>query len=441
MLKMQQDLSKTFMAVLALPATALGFALSIQISALSWILLTQYNLEVHDIGLVWAAGPITGIFGQVIIGALSDRVWLWNGRRRPFIVVGGTIAALMLLALPNIGVISDSLGIDGILAVALVVVLSLDFAINVGFNPTRSIIADVTPEGDDRTRGYAWMQTVSGTFGVIALAIGAIWDNYVLIYVGIIVVLLFSIIPPFFIEEPKTLEADDAAAGAPKSSFADVLMNIQPLWGFLIYDMYAMGLRILGIEHDHWYAEIVCGIVTVFFIIKTLLEKESGDESKSDHLVGFRKVLAAHSFSWIGIHTTLVFLPIYLTALMTGVSAMKIGRVKTHTLALAVMTVGYVAMFLLGDSPVTIYVLMAVIGVGWASIISLPFAIFSQKADAAEMGLFMGLFNLSIVLPQLVVSLGISLAVSRADDKGIIFAISAIALALSTIAWTRVRED
>jgi Na+/melibiose symporter-like transporter len=203
MLKMQQDLSKTFMAVLALPATALGFALSIQISALSWILLTQYNLEVHDIGLVWAAGPITGIFGQVIIGALSDRVWLWNGRRRPFIVVGGTIAALMLLALPNIGVISDSLGIDGILAVALVVVLSLDFAINVGFNPTRSIIADVTPEGDDRTRGYAWMQTVSGTFGVIALAIGAIWDNYVLIYVGIIVVLLFSIIPPFFIEEVR----------------------------------------------------------------------------------------------------------------------------------------------------------------------------------------------------------------------------------------------
>ena len=145
MLKMQRDLNKTFMAVLALPATALGFALSVQISALSWILLTQYNLEVHDIGLVWAAGPITGIFGQVIIGALSDRVWLWNGRRRPFIVVGGTIAALMLLALPNIGVISDSLGIDGILAVALVVVLSLDFAINVGFNPTRSIIAHPTP--------------------------------------------------------------------------------------------------------------------------------------------------------------------------------------------------------------------------------------------------------------------------------------------------------
>ena len=115
MLKMQQDLSKTFLAILALPATALGFALSVQISALSWILLTQYNLDVHDIGLVWAAGPIAGIFGQVIIGALSDRVWMWNGRRRPFILIGGTVAALTLLALPNIDVISRAMGFEAIL--------------------------------------------------------------------------------------------------------------------------------------------------------------------------------------------------------------------------------------------------------------------------------------------------------------------------------------
>ena len=147
MLKMQQDLNKTFMVILALPATALGFALSVQIAALTWILSTRYNLDIHDIGLVWAAGPIAGIFGQVIIGAWSDRVWLWNGRRKPFILVGGTIAALTLLALPNIGIISSALGFDGVLGVALVVVLSLDFAINVGFNPTRSVIADVTPEG------------------------------------------------------------------------------------------------------------------------------------------------------------------------------------------------------------------------------------------------------------------------------------------------------
>jgi Na+/melibiose symporter-like transporter len=93
MLKIQQRLAPSFYALLSLPSTAMGFALSVQISALSWILSTKYGLAIHEIGLVWAAGPIAGIFGQVIIGLISDNVWFWGGRRRPFIVVGGTLAA------------------------------------------------------------------------------------------------------------------------------------------------------------------------------------------------------------------------------------------------------------------------------------------------------------------------------------------------------------
>lgn len=465
MLPMQKTLTKPFFATLALPATALGFALSTQIAALSWILTTKYGLAVHDIGLVWAAGPIAGIFGQVIIGAWSDRVWLWGGRRKPFILIGGTVAALALLALPNIDVISASLGFEALVGVALVVVLSLDFAINVGFNPTRSIIADVTPEGVDRTKGYTWMQTMSGTFSVGAYAIGAFLNNYILIYVAAALVLAFSILPPLFIEEPETIEADEESQSAGKTSFIGMLRAIQPLWGFLVYDIYAMTLRILGIEHEHYYAEIVCGALTIVLITRTLATRAT------DEGAGFRKVLAAHSFSWIGIHTTFVFLVIYLkdaipnlgdielgqTASMSflilnAVGAVlplfvleplteRIGRVKTHAGALAIMTLGYILMYFQGSTIGMLYVLMAVIGIGWASIISLPFAIMSQQAEKTEMGLYMGLFNLSVVLPQLVVSLGISLAVSRAENPNIIFIISAVALALSTLAWMRVQEE
>lgn len=473
MLAMQKKLSNTFFAILALPASGLGFALSVQISALSWILTTQYGLDIHDIGLVWAAGPIAGIFGQVIIGAWSDRVWVWGGRRRPFILVGGTIAALTLLALPNIDIISAALGLDGILGIALIVVLSLDFAINVGFNPTRAIIADVTPAGVDRTKGYTWMQGVSGSFGVLAYAIGAIWDNYVLIYVAVVIVLLFSLIPPFLVEEPRTMEHHTADADAPreKTTFIGMLLAIQPLWGFLIYDAYAMTLRLLGVEHDHYYAEIISGILTIVFVVRALAARESGEHSATDHLIAFRQVLAAHSFSWIGVQTMFVFIVIYLQSVLTGLSEIdvgrvnsmgllilsavgaalpvivleplteRIGRIRTHVLSLAVMTVGYVGLYLAGDSAMALYLLMAVVGVGWAAIVSLPFAIFSQKVDMAEMGLYMGLFNLSIVLPQLVVSLGISLLISRSDDLSIIFLVSAIAMAVSTLAWTRVRED
>lgn len=464
MLPMQRELNRTFFAVLALPATAMGFALSVQIAALSWILTTQYGLDVHDIGLVWAAGPLAGIFGQVLIGAWSDRVWVWRGRRRPFILVGGTIAALALLALPNIDVISPALGVEGLLGVAIVIVLTLDFAINVSFNPTRSIIADVTPEGVDRTKGFSWMQTMSGTFSVGAYAIGWFFDNYVLIYTGVIVVFLFSILPPLFVEEPEIVEAETNAHER-KLSIPDMLQAIQPLWGFLIYDVYAMTLRIAGIEPEHYYAEIVCGALTIALIVKSLLDRSPG------RFTGFRQVLAAHSFSWIGIHTTLVFLVIFLKdvlpdlddinlgrattlsyGVLNAVAAIlpvfvleplteKIGRVRTHAGCLAIMAAGYVMMYLFGYSQMTILLFMAVLGIGWASIISLPFAIISQKADKSEMGLYMGLFNLSVVLPQLVVSLGISLAISRAENPNIIWVISAVAITLSAIAWTRVRDE
>ena len=105
MLAIQKNMSKSFYMLLSLPATAMGFALSVQISALSWILTTQYGLDIHEVGLVWAAGPIAGILGQVIVGIISDNVWFWNGRRRPFILIGGVLAGMMLLALPNIDIV------------------------------------------------------------------------------------------------------------------------------------------------------------------------------------------------------------------------------------------------------------------------------------------------------------------------------------------------
>jgi len=469
----QKNLSNSFFAILSLPATAMGFALSVQISALSWILSTKYHLAIDEIGLVWAAGPIAGIFGQVIIGTISDKVWFWNGRRRPFIIIGGLLASMMLLALPNIDVITAALGMKGILGVAIVVVLSLDIAINVGFNPTRSIIADVTPEGNDRTRGFTWMQSVSGTISVGAYAIGAIFDNIVLIYVGAVLVLLFTLFPPLLVEEPKNIgvKEEDNRDKPASGSIRQMLMSIQPLWGFLIYDIYAMGLRLAGIRFEHYYAEIVCGVFTIVLVIKSLTAKEHGLEPEAASGVGFRKVLSAHSFSWVGIHTTFVFMFIYIQDAMTQLDgtqagrvttlaflvlnavaavlpvlvlapvARVIGRVKTHAASLAIMVIGYIGLLFFGTTPGAVYILMAVLGVGWASMVSLPFAIMSQKADQAQMGLFMGLFNLSVVLPQLIVSLGVSLAVSRAEDKSIIFVISAIALALSAVSWLLVSDD
>jgi len=473
MREFQRQRNNLFFVLLSLPATGMGFALSVQLSALSWILATRYHLEIDDIGLVWAAGPLAGILGQVIIGLVSDRVWLLNGRRRPFILAGGLLAVPMLLALPHLDAIAAGLGTGGILGVAIAVALSLDLAINVSFNPTRSIIADVTTEGDERTKGYTWMQSISGTFGVLAYAVGAVFDNYVLIYSGAAVVLACSILPILLIEEPRQLEpeksvpADEAPARSRDSLWA-ILLAIRPLWGFLVYDVYAMGRRLVGVEPTGYAAEIACGLVTVLLVFQALLEKP---QAARDGLAGFRKVLAAHSFSWVGIFTTLVYLVSFLQHRLQGLSdielgrvgstaflvlnavgallpalvlmpvARRIGRIATHAACLGLMTAGYVALCIWNSTALEVYLLMAVVGIGWGSIVSLPFSIMSVTVPQSRMGLYMGLFNLSVVLPQLVVTLGIGLLVSRAPDKGVIFLVSAISMALSTLAWTLVREQ
>ena len=407
MLQMQKKLSNSFYSILSLPSTAMGFALSIQIAALSWLMRTKYNLDLHEIGFVWAAGPLAGIIGQPIVGLISDKVWFWKGRRRPFILIGGTIAALMLFALPNIDKISGFFGVSNIIIVAVFVALTLDLAINVSFNPTRAIIADVTPEGVPRTKGYTWMQTISGSFGVLAYALGAIFGNYFLIFFGVFLVLAFSLIPMFFIEEPRDLQT-------------------------------------------------------------ALAENEP--ESKTDWNQ-FSKLLLAHSFSWIGVQTMFVYMIGYveqklnpLTSDETGqilsisfliLSAVgailpvfvlepiteKIGRVKTHLSCVAVMSLAYLGIVLMGTSSLIVWILMAVAGVGWAAIVSLPFAIMSEKVNKNRMGLFMGIFNLSVVLPQLFVSLVLGTFVQNAGDKNIIFIISAVSLAVSALLWLMVHDS
>jgi hypothetical protein len=282
--------------------------------------------------------------------------------------------------------------------------------------------------------------------------------------------LLFSVVPTIFITEPRELQADSTenTTADRQDSFLNMLVAIRPLWGFLVYDIYAMARRLSGVEPDTYYAEIACAAITGVLVVQTLLEKSG---QAKDGLSGFRKVIAAHSFSWIGIQTTFVFLFAFLQqklpllsdiemgrvgsmsflvlnavgallpALVLMPMALRIGRIKTHTICLGIMTLGYIGLYGYGSSPLHIYVLMGVLGIGWAAIVSLPFAIVSQKVSEARMGLYMGLFNLSVVLPQLVVSLGVALMISRAPDKDIIFAVSAVSLALSTLAWSFVRED
>lgn len=473
MLPMQARMTRPFLLLLSLPATAMGFALAVQISVLSWLLLNRYGLRIEDIGYVWAAGPLAGIFGQVIVGIVSDGVWLWGGRRRAFILVGSVIAALMILALPNIDVIAGLFGAGALVSVATGVALALDLAINVSFNPTRSIITDVTREGPERTRGYTWMQTVSGLFGVLAFGIGATLGNYVLIYFAAGLVLAFSILPALLIEEPRTLgggrgiEALGTGDGRPRRGIVMVLL---PLWAFLAYDVYGMARRLSGADVGGWIGVLACLAATLVVLVPTLTARDRGEAFVREDLVEFRKVLAAHAFSWIGVQSLFVYMIAFVRGRFPALSAeaggsvlaisfltlnavgglapalllepltRRYGQVLVHVGCLVTMAAGFALVYALGYSIVVVYACMALMGLGWAAIVSLPFAIMSTRVDRARVGYYMGIFNLSVVIPQLFVSLGLGAVIGQAKDPGLVFLIGASSLALSAVCWLFVRR-
>ena len=412
----QKKLTNGFFALISLPSTAMGFALSIQISALSWLLTTQFHLDIHQVGIVWAAGPLAGIVGQVVIGLISDKVWFWGGRRRPFILIGGALAALMLFALPNIAALDHALGLGNLLLVATAVALTLDLAINISFNPTRSVIADVTPEGEARTKGYTWMQTISGFFGVMAYVIGAVAGNFVLIYAGVFIVFLFSVVPILFVTEVRELKPEpgeeEKSSGAKEST----------QWGQLF--------RIYGAHAFSWI-----GVQTMFVYIIAFIQQKM--PLSADPATAAQEAGRIISISFAILNTVGFLLP----APVLEPLSKRFGRVRVHMGAVAIMAIGYAGIVAGGTTPFTLYLLMAVLGVGWASIVSLPFAIMTEKVVKSRMGFFMGIFNLSVVLPQLFVSLILGRVIMDAPDKSIIFLISGATLAVSSLVWILVKES
>jgi MFS family permease len=412
MLDMQKRLSNAFYAIIGLPSTAMGFALCIQISALSWLLSTKYQLDIHEIGIVWAAGPTAGILGQVIIGLISDKTWLWGGRRRPFIMIGGTLAALAVFMLPRIDSVSRLLGISNLVVVAVIVALMLDLSINISFNPTRSLIADVTPDGDARTKGFTWMQTISGFWGVTAYLIGAFIDNYALISIGVVIVFVFSVVPMFFVTEPRELGVE---AGVPVAA-------TPTQWGQLWRIYVAHGFSWIGVQAMFVY---IIAFISQHIVPAGLPVAEAN--AQSGHIISI-------SFAIMNV------VGFVLPAAVLAPLALRIGRVRTQVACIAIMAVGYFMIATTARSPLALYVLMGVVGIGWSAVVSLPFAIMSEKVDKSRMGFFMGLFNLSVVLPQLF-STVVGYVLHGAADKSVLFMICGSCLAASAVLWMLVSDS
>ena len=490
MLAIQKKLTNTFYALISLPATAVGFCLSTQVAALSWILNTKYNLHIEDVALVWLAGPLSGIIAQPIVGMMSDTSWFLGGRRKPYIIIGGILGAAMLIVLPQLDIISKSTGFS-IFSVAIVISLFLDMSINITFNPARAIIADLTPVGIERTKGYSWMQVVSGTFGIGAYFVSVVFGNMALVYFAAVVVLLFSIVPVLFVKEPRVLPTVATVTFEVKSNsfFLDGFKILFPLYGFIAFALFVViNKMMLNGEWDYMQTKFmyVCLITTVILGVFTIWEGKQQPSDEND----FKKILLAHSFSWLGIQSMFVmsyffikekmltvldtstvwanvfskffsgteqtsestagnilslgflllnFVGAFLPVLLLEPLSKKVGKVKIYRVAISCMTVGYLLLYIAGTKEIIFYLGMIICGIGWSAVISIVFAIMTEKVNSNKMGMFMGLFNFSLVLPAMMTP-GISKLVNDAGDYSILFLVSAICLLLSLVCWLFVNE-
>jgi MFS family permease len=485
MLNIQKKLSPSFYAILAFPATAVGFALSTQIAALSWILSKKYGLDIHEVAFVWLAGPVAGIFGQVIVGLISDNVWFMGGRRRPFIIIGGVVSSIAFLSLPYIQEISNITGITDIVIIASVIALFLDLSVNVTFNPARSIIADLTPEGKRRTAGYVWMQIVSGFFGVFAYFLSMLLGNETLLYIAAVLVFVMAVFPVLFIEETKTEKSkkDNSSDGY---GVWQIIREIYPLYGFLVFGVYSVFNHFF-----EWHSQVHNSILVlslIYSVIIGIVIILKGLKNPSDKNE-FQKIMLAHSFTWVAFQSMFIMSGFFIedrilpnlelsgivanwfAEKLTGnvqtadssigniVSlgflilnfigaifplalqsiAKKIGRVRTYVLALSFSAVGYFYIAFLGRVETDFYFGMLLAGIGWSAVISIVFAIMSERVNPLKMGLFMGVFNLAVVLPQMM-SNGVANVIKQTNNYQLLYIFCGLFITTSVIFWIFVKE-
>ena len=213
------------------------------------------------------------------------------------------------------------------------------------------------------------------------------------------------------------------------------------------------------------YVEFICLVILIITSIMVLTNALRIPKNAND----YQKILLAHAFTWVGVQTMFIYAFFFLTnkmelgeaagkvnslaffilslisailpAFVLNPIAKKIGMVRTHLIAIFIMAVGYSGIFIFATSVPVYYLFIAIAGIGWGSVVSLPFAIMSERVDQTKMGLYMGIFNLSVVLPQMVASFKMGEIINHSADKGVVFLICGVTLFISGVLWLFVKND
>ena len=373
----------------------------------------------HDIPMLWIAAPLTGLLVQPIIGYLSDRTWhaKW-GRRRPFFLIGAVLSSITLFFVPHSSALWMAAGGLWI----------LDASINISMEPFRALVADKLPDSQ-RSYGFV-MQTLIigiGTWvasnlpwlinqlgvsneaapGIVPMSVKVAFAIGGFVFLASILYTVFTTdeYPPEDMDAFEKEKADAKAEGqfhglkviAENVAKMPVTMRklgvVQFFSWFAFFAMWSLATPALT---EHVFNAPIPN-AELFDLAdasqKTAYELANKNYNNAADLVG----------SYMGIYGLSSMGFALLLTLYT--SKRRINRKYVHMVSLILGGIGFISMYFISD-PSYLTFCFALVGISWGSILSMPYAMLSSSIDASKMGLYMGLFNMFIVIPQIVAATG-----------------------------------
>lgn len=360
-------------------------------------------------GLIWLAGPFTGIVVQPIIGALSDNTETPFGRRLPYLMGGAILGAIGLFLLPNSQNIASLFGQAtpwwGALFIAAIMIWVIDACVNAAQGPYRALIPDNMPR-EQHSVANSYLSFAIGLGSVIAAATAPVL-KYVFdyqmstsaqFYMAAIAFLLGMSWTCLTIKERKLSKKEQRieevnARKEIKKSFFENLKDF-----FMLSPEVS---KICTIQFFSWIGVMSLNIfftqyvVHVLYQVPDLTQIPQEFQSSYDTLVMSGQNFSSICFAAFNLICFVIAIPI-------GKLAERFGNKKVHFVSLLLMALAYVLLAFLPNAIFTIAA-MALAGIGWASILALPFAMLSKYIKEGTEGSVMGIFNIFIAAPQILV--------------------------------------
>ena len=352
------------------------------------------HAEESSLPYLWLAGPITGLIIQPIIGSMSDRTWNRLGRRRPYFLTGAILASIALFFMPDSSALWMAAGLLWI----------LDASINITMEPFRAFVADNLPEeqrtlgfvmqsffigiGQTLANGLPYLFTYLGLVGVMATGIPLSVDYS--FKIGAIVFLIAVLWTVVSSKEypPENMEAFERMKRERKgclAGFAEIFSSVA--------EMPATMKQLAVVQFFTWFA-LPC--MWQFFSLSVARHVFLAPNEMSP--------LFARATEWGGLCFAVYNVVCFVIAFLLPSLAKKTSRKIVHSIALVCGGIGLISVLFIANKWL-LFASMAGVGIAWASILSMPYVILSTAVPPARMGVYMGVFNLFIVIPQIAMSL------------------------------------